>query len=390
MMFYYCLIILVCLSVFVCSSQQTIIFSEDFEATTLSQVTTNWNESVNLNGMLLSDDIPPASSGKKSLMMTSIIGQNTGGHLYKMFDRGYDTLYYRFYVKFAETCHPVHHFVHTGGYNPPTRWPQGGAGIKPNGNERFTSGIEPMGNRWEWDFYSYWMHMRGNPQVGTYWGNDFNPTPPSKIKRGEWYCIETMMKTNNPVSSYNGEQALWINDEKIIHLGEGIPNGYWVWDSFHPEPDSLPFEGFQWRNDINLKLNFFWLLFYMTDGEQGQTDTVWFDDVVVSTEYIGPITSVKYDDNRNKFEVYDNFPNPFQYTSNIEYTLPKAGNVAIKIYAQQGQLVRDLYSGSIDAGKHIATWDGRTDAGSEAPNGVYMYRIQFEGHTISGKMLVVK
>ncbi|TAL67083.1 MAG: T9SS type A sorting domain-containing protein [Bacteroidetes bacterium] len=85
-----------------------------------------------------------------------------------------------------------------------------------------------------------------------------------------------------------------------------------------------------------------------------------------------------------------NFPNPFQYTSNIEYTLPNAGNITIKIYDMQEQLLRDLYSGSIDAGMHIATWDGRTDTGSEAPSGVYMYRIQFEGQAIIGKMVVVR
>jgi hypothetical protein len=88
--------------------------------------------------------------------------------------------------------------------------------------------------------------------------------------------------------------------------------------------------------------------------------------------------------------ITQNFPNPFQYTTNIEYTLPKAGNITIKIFDMQGQLLRDLFSGSIDAGKHTAVWDGRTDAGREAPNGVYVYRIQFEGQTISGKMVIIK
>ncbi|MBI5326388.1 MAG: T9SS type A sorting domain-containing protein [Ignavibacteriae bacterium] len=198
------------------------------------------------------------------------------------------------------------------------------------------------------------------------------------------------MKTNNPVSSYNGEQALWVNGEKIMHLGEGFPNGYWVWDSFHPNKDSMPFEGFQWRNDENLKINFFWLLFYMTQGEPNQMDSVWFDDIVVSTEYIGPITGVEGNEgSQNNFESI-NYPNPFQYATNIEYTLPKSGNITIKIYDSQGQLVRELFSGSNDGGKHSTIWDGMTDAGSEAPSGVYLYRIQFESEIISGKMVVIK
>jgi hypothetical protein len=85
-----------------------------------------------------------------------------------------------------------------------------------------------------------------------------------------------------------------------------------------------------------------------------------------------------------------NFPNPFQYTTNIEYNLPHMGNVIISIYDTQGQSVKTLYSGSMDAGEHTATWDGRTDEGNEAQNGIYFYRIQSERQTISGKMMLIR
>jgi hypothetical protein len=369
----------------VCTAQQSIVFSEDFEANSISDIIQNWSASANSAGMLLSNDVPPSSKGKKSLMMTSVIGQNTGGYLYKMFDRGYDTLYYRFYVKFAETCHPVHHFVHMGGYNPSTRWPQGGAGIKPNGNERFTSGIEPMGNRWEWDFYTYWMHMRGNPVPDKYWGNDFNPVPPSKIERGKWYCVEVMMKLNNPVSSYNGEQALWINGEKVMHLGEGFPNGYWVWDSFYPHTDSLPFEGFQWRNDENLNLNFFWLLFYMTQGESGQRDTVWFDDIVVSKEYIGPITGVESGEIQHNKSELNNLPNPFNSTTTIRFSIPKTGYITLKVFDVLGNEIETLVDGEMSAGEHSVVFDAKHLA-----SGVYFYRLTTPTFSQAKSMEMIK
>ena len=57
-----------------------------------------------------------------------------------------------------------------------------------------------------------------------------------------------------------------------------------------------PFDGFRWRTDEQLKVNFFWLLFYVTENAARQnkvenpapTNRVWFDDVVVASEYIGP------------------------------------------------------------------------------------------------------
>jgi hypothetical protein len=56
-----------------------------------------------------------------------------------------------------------------------------------------------------------------------------------------------------------------------------------------------PFEGFRWRKHPELKVNFFWLLFYVTENAARQNNVepkpvnqVWFDDIVVATEYIGP------------------------------------------------------------------------------------------------------
>jgi len=58
-----------------------------------------------------------------------------------------------------------------------------------------------------------------------------------------------------------------------------------------------PFEGFDWRKSKDLKISNFWLEHYVTENagkqngvkEQKKVNTVWFDDVVVAEEYIGPI-----------------------------------------------------------------------------------------------------
>jgi hypothetical protein len=50
--------------------------------------------------------------------------------------------------------------------------------------------------------------------------------------KGAWLCIDLMVKMNSPVSSFNGEQAFWVDGEKKNHLGPGFPNG--LWSSFHP------------------------------------------------------------------------------------------------------------------------------------------------------------
>lgn len=272
-----------------------VIFAENFEAGSLDAVKSHWESVQNIDIMSLSPDVPAAGAGKRSLLMSHVGGKSTGGHLYRRLLPGYEQLYVRFYVKFDRNCYPIHHFVHLGGYSPSTPWPQGGAGIRPAGNERFTTGVEPYGRKWRWDFYSYWMGMRSAPDKKS-WGNDFINDDSLKAERDKWICVELMMKMNTPVTAHNGEQAMWIDgkswkkDGQIIsRLGEGFPKGKWVWDSFLPDPKGEPFEGFQWRNDEKLNLNFLWLMLYITDAPDGYISKVWFDDVVVAKKYIGPI-----------------------------------------------------------------------------------------------------
>jgi hypothetical protein len=108
-----------------------------------------------------------------------------------------------------------------------------------------------------------------------------------------------MIKLNSPASEQNGEQALWINGEPwytggqlVSHLGPGFPNGNWLADSFHPDPDGPPFDGFRWRSTDDLNINFVWLELYITTAPSGHVSRVWFDNLVVATDYIGPIQPV--------------------------------------------------------------------------------------------------
>jgi hypothetical protein len=154
------------------------------------------------------------------------------------------------------------------------------------------------------------MEMRGSPPEGKTWGNSFIRDPKLKVEKGKWICVEVMMKMNDPVDEHNGEMALWINGKLVSHLGKGFPKGKWVYDKFIPgqggdcirwndekggpehfkvPEGGAPFEGFRWRKDPNLKINFLWVLLYITKAPEGQISKVWFDNIVVAKSYIGPI-----------------------------------------------------------------------------------------------------
>ena len=256
-----------------------VIFAEDFESGDIEGIAKHWDEISNKDGKViqLSDDVPAGSSGKHSLQMTATLGENTGGHLYVRLKRSVDIVYARFYVKFPDDAEYVHHFVHIGGYNPSTRWPQGGAGERPRGDERVTIGIEPHGDYGRypapgvWSFYNYWHEMKISAD-GKYWGNALRPVKPAIIPKGRWQCVEVMIKLNSTPDVPDGELALWLDGELMAQFVKGVQRGPWSGMGFSlVEKGGEPFEGFRWRTSNDLKINFFWLLYYVTENAHDKT-----------------------------------------------------------------------------------------------------------------------
>jgi len=279
----------------------SVLFVERFDQDTLEETALRWETVSRSEDMSFSDDVPEGSGDPQSLLMTHVGGQGTGGQFYRRLPPGHDQVFARFYVKFDPDCWAIHHFgTHLGGFNPSTPWPQGGAGVRPDGARRFTSGVEPYGDSWTWDFYSYWQGMRVHGD-GNYWGTPaLSGAPKPKVERGKWICVEMMMKMNDPVSSSNGEQAFWIDgelwrvDDRIVsHLGEGFPQGEWRGGWWAPDAESdEAFEGYQWRTVEELTVNYVWNYLYITKAPAGHVSRVWYDNIVVATEYVGPITSL--------------------------------------------------------------------------------------------------
>jgi hypothetical protein len=265
----------------------------------LQLIFSRWDTVKGKQIMSLSTDVPEGSTDDRSLLMTHNHGQESG-YLYRRLLPGHDRIFVRYYVKFDPKCAPIRHFgAWIGGYNPPTTWPQGGAGVRPTGMDRFTTAVESYGEKWEWDFYTYWqgMHVHGD---GKYWGTTFLVNGPKPaVEKGKWICVETMVQMNDPITSSNGAQAFWIdgrpfrrNGQVVSHFGPGFPKGQWTGGWWKPDPNSAStFEGFQWRSVEDLAINFLWIQAYQPHTLKGVVIKIWFDNIIVAKEYIGPISS---------------------------------------------------------------------------------------------------
>jgi predicted amidohydrolase len=256
-----------------------VLFADNFESGDMKK----WDQQ--RARVVMSED--QASSGRWCVQMPMERGKNHGGDAIKWFLPGADTVHARFYVKFSADYQYNHHFVWLGANQRTNKWSAfGKAGLKPNGTY-YSTGMEPW-FAWgknpspgEVNLYTYYLDMEPDRKMNKYWGNGFFPPGPGKGKAASesrvipllnrWQCWEFMIQANTAPDKADGKQAMWV-DGKLA--GE--------------------FTGIRWRNDMDLKVNCLWLEHYGYDeGDPTkeywkESQSVWFDDVVVARRYIGP------------------------------------------------------------------------------------------------------
>jgi len=85
------------------------------------------------------------------------------------------------------------------------------------------------------------------------------------------------------------------------------------------------------------------------------------------------------------FQLYDNYPNPFNPTTTISYNLYNSTNIKIEIYNTLGQRISELVNLNQQAGFHRTSFDA-----SGLPSGIYIYKISTPYYSESKKMILVK
>jgi thiol-disulfide isomerase/thioredoxin len=130
--------------------------------------------------------------------------------------------------------------------------------------------------------------------------------------------------------------------------------------------------------------------------------TVFIHETV--SNYLGPVQqalqfpviaphspiSVRETDAPVDFVLTGNYPNPFNPSTTVSFTLPSSGQVSLVVYDITGRKIRDLISGPMSAGSHSVVWDGRDSAGKTVSSGVYLSRLTQGERTVSRRMTLMK
>ena len=119
------------------------------------------------------------------------------------------------------------------------------------------------------------------------------------------------------------------------------------------------------------------------------------DDSLEIYYYGPPFTSVEdtsEEQRRFSFELFQNFPNPFNRNTLIRYSLdvPRPKCTVLKLYNILGKEVRELVNTKQAEGNYKVIWDGRNNLGKEVASGIYFYLLRAGERKEGKKMLLIR
>lgn len=100
----------------------------------------------------------------------------------------------------------------------------------------------------------------------------------------------------------------------------------------------------------------------------------WVAPVSINEETIPPIDVQLY-----------NYPNPFNPTTTISFSITEEGIVELNVYNIKGQKIKSLLNNHISAGEHSIVWNGKDTSGKKVGSGIYLYKLN-----VNGKIEAVK
>ena len=86
----------------------------------------------------------------------------------------------------------------------------------------------------------------------------------------------------------------------------------------------------------------------------------------------------------------NNYPNPFNPSTSIAYSIPINTSVSLKIYSLLGKEILTLVNEVKTQGEYSVQWDAKNSLGNKVPSGIYFYKLVTRDFTQTKKMILLK
>lgn len=134
------------------------------------------------------------------------------------------------------------------------------------------------------------------------------------------------------------------------------------------------------------------LIVMSISGFQGEASStmVWNADVMMLATQQTDVEDELLAQRPQGFGLENNYPNPFNPSTTIVFSLETTGPASLIVYDMMGRRVRHLVEGIRVAGQHQVVWDGRDDGGQPVASGTYVYTLRANGQTLNRTMTLTK
>ena len=187
-----------------------------------------------------------------------------------------------------------------------------------------------------------------NGTHGTYdvdWPDCLNPFSGSQV------CLNYDGTSYHAAIQYEGTFGSSSKVGKLVHFG-------FPFETIYPEAS---------RNEIMKRIiNYF---------EPGTSVDIAGDESVLSKPC--------------EFRLFQNFPNPFNPSTTVKFSIPNSAFVSIEIYNVMGQRIKSLLNAELISGIHQIEWDGTNDQGWKVSAGTYLLMMKSEDFIQIRKMIIL-
>mgnify|MGYP001296622385 CR=1 FL=1 len=111
---------------------------------------------------------------------------------------------------------------------------------------------------------------------------------------------------------------------------------------------------------------------------------------IYSAKFISEELAINEEAQPLLFSLDNNYPNPFNPSTVIPFSLKKSQFVALKIYDINGREIINLLESYKPAGEHRINWNGKDSKGHDLPSGMYIYQLKTENSMINKKMHLIR
>lgn len=142
-------------------------------------------------------------------------------------------------------------------------------------------------------------------------------------------------------------------------------------------------------NNPNYEINFFKLFNYNVNGSllynnsnpllflsvyQSQNNDTKHSTLILKKENVSSVKEVF--DNPFNFNLFNNYPNPFNSTTTIKFNISEFKNIKIIVYNFLGEEISILLNQALERGEHTVTWNGKDKNNNDVPSGIYFISLE--------------